>query len=182
MGRIRTNENADLPEHTYFKHGSYWFVHKGKWSRLDADKDIAIRKAKRLNDLYDMKIEEGPYLLNALRKSFIGRKGNAIKKSIKFSVTFDDVVEIAERQHWKCAVTGVPLEMTPHTCGNKRPFAPSIDRIKPADGYTIGNIRVVAMAVNFAMNEWGDSIIQLLAEGWLRKKFKDSIGQPLDYW
>jgi hypothetical protein len=38
------------------------------------------------------------------------------------------------------------------------------------------------MAVNFAMNEWGDSIIQLLAEGWLRKKFKDSIGQPLDYW
>lgn len=45
------------------------------------------------------------------------------------------------------------------------PFAPSIDRIDPARGYTLGNIRVVSAIANMAMSDWGLTALQTFSKG-----------------
>ena len=47
----------------------------------------------------------------------------------------------------------------------KTPFAPSLDRIDSSKGYVRGNVRLVCMAANFALNQWGDDILRRLAHG-----------------
>ncbi len=46
----------------------------------------------------------------------------------------------------------------------KRAFAPSIDRIDPEKPYTLDNCRLVMVAVNFAMNTWGEDTFLRLAK------------------
>jgi len=58
---------------------------------------------------------------------------------------------------WRCAVSGQPFTLEP--LNGKRPYAPSIDRINSAIGYVPGNTRIVCVAVNYAMNVWGESVI-----------------------
>lgn len=40
----------------------------------------------------------------------------------------------------------------------KHPFAPSLDRISSRGGYTAGNVRLVCIAVNFGMGQWGEEL------------------------
>jgi hypothetical protein len=51
-------------------------------------------------------------------------------------------------------VTGLPFEFAGSLY---RPFAPSLDRINAAQGYSLGNVRLVAVIVNAALNQWGDA-------------------------
>lgn len=46
---------------------------------------------------------------------------------------------------------------------SKNPYSPSIDRIDSRIGYTKSNCRIVCVAANYAMNEWGDSVLRELA-------------------
>src|SRR3546814_15533675 len=45
------------------------------------------------------------------------------------------------------------------------PFAPSLDRIDSGQGYLKGNVRLVCTIANFALNQWGDSVLRRLAHG-----------------
>ena len=45
----------------------------------------------------------------------------------------------------------------------KRAFAPSLDKINPEKPYTVDNCRLVMVAVNFALNAWGDEVRLKLA-------------------
>lgn len=49
-----------------------------------------------------------------------------------------------------------------------RPFMPSIDRTNSAKGYTAGNCRLVCVAANFAMNEWGQGVLHKLAVAYVK--------------
>lgn len=74
-----------------------------------------------------------------------------------------------------CELTGTPFDLTPGRKFN----SPSLDRIKPSDGYVIGNIRVVCHAVNAAMGDWGEGPLRLIIEHWsamesMRKSPKNS--------
>ena len=40
----------------------------------------------------------------------------------------------------------------------KHPFAPSLDRISSRGGYTADNVRLVCIAVNFGMGQWGEEL------------------------
>ena len=40
----------------------------------------------------------------------------------------------------------------------KHPFAPSLDRISSQGGYTADNVRLVCIAVNFGMGQWGEEL------------------------
>jgi len=67
---------------------------------------------------------------------------------------------MVEANGWRCAVTKLPFNT--HKLGDRgsMPFSPSIDRIKAAQGYVAGNVRVICLAVNYALNEWGDETLR----------------------
>lgn len=64
-----------------------------------------------------------------------------------------------------CEITGEPFDMSPGRKFN----SPSLDRIDPARGYTIDNVRVVLNLVNAAMGDWGESVLRKVMEKWLEK-------------
>ncbi len=60
-------------------------------------------------------------------------------------------------QEFRCAVTGIPLELTARRDRqhHRDAFGPSLDRIIPSKGYVRSNVRITCSIVNMAMNEWG---------------------------
>jgi hypothetical protein len=79
---------------------------------------------------------------------------------------------MAKAAKWRCAVTGLKLNTEKDKQHRRASYGPSIDRIIPALGYVQGNVRVVCMAANFAMNEWGDDIMKTISEAWIKREFK----------
>jgi hypothetical protein len=55
----------------------------------------------------------------------------------------------------------------------KHPFAPSIDRILSSGHYTPDNVRLVCVAVNFGMGEWGLEVYMTLARAAVAREVKD---------
>lgn len=57
----------------------------------------------------------------------------------------------------RCALTGLPFDFSGEASpGSRRnPFFPSIDQIEAGKGYTPENCRVVLVAVNLALCDWG---------------------------
>jgi hypothetical protein len=97
-----------------------------------------------------------------------GNSKNRRTKVVKgCTLTPEDVRDIALRSNGKCMVTGIAFNWPP---AKRRfdPLMPSLDRIDQSKGYTADNCRMVLMAVNFAMNRWGEDILMLIAKGMLQ--------------
>lgn len=66
----------------------------------------------------------------------------------------------------RCSLTGIPfVTERPKEKFARRPFAASIDRIDSKKGYELDNCRLVCIAVNLAMNVWGEDVLYRIAEG-----------------
>ena len=48
-------------------------------------------------------------------------------------------------------------------CVVRHPYEPSLDRKDSSQSYTVSNTRLVCVAVNFGLNQWGDSVYFELA-------------------
>jgi len=94
-------------------------------------------------------------------------KKRAANKGLPFSITPEHVRELASKQAFKCALSGIPFDFCDLRRERefRRPFFPSLDRIDNRGGYTIGNVRVLCVGVNFALNEWGEDTLRLMAKG-----------------
>ena len=57
--------------------------------------------------------------------------------------------------HGKCELSNISFDFSSKENLHFNPFAPSIDRIDPKQGYTKDNCRVVLVCVNFALGQWG---------------------------
>jgi hypothetical protein len=69
--------------------------------------------------------------------------------------TKQDILDLWEECDGRCAVSGLEFTDDRVSTGNtKWPFAPSLDRIDPEDGYLKVNGRLVMAVVNFGMNAW----------------------------
>ena len=103
----------------------------------------------------------GPVLPN---KATWLRLYNTAKKNSKldrrgFSITWPEFIELALEAANHCTVTGIPFDCSFQCAegfGQRRPFAPSVDRINPALGYVKGNVRIVCVITNQALGTWGD--------------------------
>jgi hypothetical protein len=169
-------KDLDLPECVYLKHGSYYLVQQGKWINLGRDRAEAEKRATDMRGVDFDHAKKVVALRAALQKTFGSRKGDAKSRGVVFEIEFSQILAMAQRQRWTCAVTGIKLDCEKPEGSRRSPFTPSIDRIVPADGYVPGNVRVVCLAANFAMNEWGDDVLRHLAEGWLLTEFKRRFG------
>ncbi len=76
------------------------------------------------------------------------------------SITSVDVVKLISRQSYKCSITGRQFSDEPSTTSRRRPLMPSIDRIDNAEGYTLGNIRIVTVIANMARSDFSDDELE----------------------
>ena len=103
---------------------------------------------------------------------WLSAKKRAKHGNILFTITKQDVADFLERQEYKCAISGIKFRAETKSTSYRSPFRPSIDRITPSGGYVPGNVRLVLVAVNVALSDFGDDtfyrIVDAVAErrGW----------------
>lgn len=97
----------------------------------------------------------------------VGRaRSRARARDLAFDVDIDHLMFLWQEQKGCCAVSGLPFSYeTKATAFVKTPFAPSLDRIDPSQGYIRGNVRLVCTIANFALNQWGDDVVRRFAHG-----------------
>ena len=125
--------------------------------------------------------DNGPVALPALKDLLANAKKNARARGLEFALTLDDLKELAELSQGRCMLSGLEFEhgaataLRESTSRRKRVWAPSLDRINSNDGYVPGNVRLVCMAVNAALQEFGDSVLLKIAHA-IAQRFPISSG------
>jgi hypothetical protein len=91
--------------------------------------------------------------------------GNARDRAARADLPFSLTREwLAERlDQGTCEVTGLSLVREARGNSRAHPFAPSIDRIKPSDGYIPENCRLVCFIFNQARSDFGDDTLLTMA-------------------
>lgn len=93
----------------------------------------------------------------------------AKQKNIEYTLSSDILEQLWSKQDGKCALTKIEFQIPQERTGGKAsPFAPSIDRIDCSKGYVPDNIRLVCVAVNYALNEFGEDIFRQICRAYLR--------------
>ena len=96
---------------------------------------------------------------------------SARSRNLTIEVDLEFLRSLWEAQQGCCAVSGLAFTDEQHEeAFVKTPFAPSLDRIDSSKGYMKGNARLVCMAANFALNQWGDEVLRRLAHGVVEKE------------
>lgn len=156
------------------KRGRYYYLRKvdGKisWIKLTTDFETSYAQYKSLLHADGKELGEVPFSEKEFQ-AYCARmvrtaKFRAAQKSLPFEISLDWMLAECEKQGNRCALTGIPFRMS-RTEARNRPFAPSIDRISSFEGYTTANSRVICLAVNLALNQWGDATFAEVAEGFL---------------
>lgn len=103
------------------------------------------------------------------RAAFVAARQRAKASGLPFSLSESWIEDriVAGR----CELSGIEFTYgrSPKGCRNN-PFAPSVDQIVPGLGYTEANSRLVLAALNNALGEWGEDILEKVALGFLGKR------------
>jgi len=94
----------------------------------------------------------------------------ALKYGHEFDLDSDFLMSLWEKQNGRCDLTNISFEFINTTPYEANPWAPSIDRINSFKGYTKDNIRLVCVAVNYALNEYGEETFKKICEAYLNNK------------
>lgn len=97
----------------------------------------------------------------------------ARKRGFEFDLTVAWALDQAQRQQFRCALTGIEFYAAHGSTGKVNPYVPSFDRIKAGGGYTQDNVRIVVLAINLMLLDWGDAVFEQVANSyryWKRTK------------
>lgn len=114
-----------------------------------------------------------------LRGVFKSMVKNARVRGLPVEITLGDVEALWDVSGGRCAVSGVPFDFERIAASRRRPFAASIDRIDCAKGYTRENSRLVCVAVNYAMGDWGFDVLNVIAHGITKMPSRAGVCRPL---
>jgi hypothetical protein len=145
----------------YFKDGGYYYVRKNKWTHLGNDLMSATARYRTVEHGLDLDIPVMPAWFSMekyVQQVYWRAQKGAKKRSIPFELSKDEYRQIVARANGHCEVTGVVFELTISGSADRRPFAPSLDRIDSSGHYTAGNCRLVCGIVNAALGAWGEDI------------------------
>ncbi|MDP1873706.1 hypothetical protein [Phenylobacterium sp.] len=137
-----------------------------KQSPLPLDDDLAAAEVARL--LAVLQTPARPDFHKHIVQLLKNARARCKANGAEISLTEEDVVAMLERQGWRCAVSGIPFDLDatgPNRKAFRRPYRPSIDRIASRGPYSVSNVRIVCVAVNVALNEWGDHVLSRIAHG-----------------
>lgn len=188
MARKRNPENADLPPGLYRRtdRSFYWTnLANGTTCSLGTkDKETALQTVAALQAKLDSlgrntdaevarALHEGEawvYERPVWFRSYYARlQRNAAQRGLPFALSLREYEDILAKSGGRCAVSGVLLtwntppqwKRPPKTA--RDPWAPSVDRTDSRRGYDAANCRLVCMAANLALSDWGDQILIHLA-------------------
>ncbi len=101
-------------------------------------------------------------------------RARAEKRNHPFELSIEWAMEQFDLQNGKCCLTGIPLTLD-FTSGSRKyhPYNPSLDRKDSNLGYTRENTRLVCVAVNIALNEFGEEVLRNVCEGFLSNRCKE---------
>lgn len=74
---------------------------------------------------------------------------SAKRRNLPFTLTIQEAWELYEKQHRKCALTGVPIFFSTDKQSRDRTHSASLDRIDSTKGYVNGNVQWVHSNVNY---------------------------------
>ena len=168
MPRTRTKD-FDLPKGIY-RHGRKYrqlLIVDGKrvWRPLDSvtlaeesQKDPSIGTRTHL---FTGGMSYGKFVAMIART-----KHGAAARGLRFDLTEIDVNNLIKRASGRCEVSRIPFRYSKQNPQwSRNPWGPSIDRIDSRQGYFFDNCRLVCLAVNTALNEWGDDVLLAVAKG-----------------
>ena len=99
----------------------------------------------------------------------------AIRAKFAHDLADDHAERLFRLQHGVCAISGLPFSLARFDgVLVQHPFAPSLDRILSKGGYTKDNVRLVCIAVNFGMGQWGEELYMTFARAAV--EFSDRAG------
>jgi hypothetical protein len=85
-------------------------------------------------------------------------------RGIDFLLTLDDLEFLFIRSGGMCVVSNIKFDNErKHEDAACRPWAVSIDRIDSSKPYTRDNCRLVCVAVNMALGQWGVKVLKKMA-------------------
>lgn len=90
---------------------------------------------------------------------------NAKRRNVPFDLTREEFRRLAERSAGSCELTNIPFSGEKIDGCFRRPWAPSVDRVDNAKGYSMENCRIVCGSVNIALHQWGLQVLLRIANG-----------------
>ncbi len=109
-----------------------------------------------------------------IRTLYLSTRKNAKARGIGFELSEDDLLELVSMSGGRCAVTNIALSNDRGVLAPgrrmRRPWAPSVDRVDSAQGYTRANCRIVCCAANYAMSQWGEDVLLEMAKAIARRR------------
>jgi hypothetical protein len=86
-------------------------------------------------------------------------KKNAKRRNIKFQLTREEMLKLIQESNGRCMLTHIEFTDKKVAGVAKRPWLPSLDRIDSLKGYAPTNCRLVCVAVNLALHQFGDQVL-----------------------
>jgi integrase len=172
-GEENATMKRELPPNLHFKDGRYYYVKtvdgKTAWHGLSRDASEAFAQYELVTRGELQLSPPGAWLEGEIIYLWRRSRARATADNIYFGLTTEDVRAMGEAHNWRCALTGMRFSRDRTDPDQTRPFAPSIDRIDSEKGYTSANCRIVCVAVNIALNAWGEGIFRQIALAYCRK-------------
>lgn len=93
-----------------------------------------------------------------VQQSVADTRKRARNKGLKFALSAAWILKRLARIGYSCELSGIAFSARRPRESHKRPWMPSLDRIDCTKGYTEDNVRIVCVAVNTLLQDWGDSV------------------------
>ena len=144
------------------------FGYSGHYPYRD-NHDSRCRKCRVKQTTECKKKYSGDYALSKiLQMRFLSARDRANKKGIPFNLTKEYLKELWDKQEGKCAISGI--EMTFDQCKGRTATNVSIDQINPNEGYVVGNVQLVCMAMNQFKSDFGMDEVYMFCEAILKNR------------
>ena len=95
-------------------------------------------------------------------------KSRATFKGFAFDLTMPKLLALAAESGGRCAVSTVAF--SGKRIGSRRPLMPSLDRIDCKQGYVMSNCRLVCVVVNYAISDFGEGALRIVARAIVRQE------------
>lgn len=131
----------------------------------------SMTRAER--DALRAKVHRDYEFRDAVDRMYAQVRKRSHKAGRPWTITKAEMLALLREQGGMCALTGVPMTLTPD---GRDHLAVTIDRIDYARPYEAGNIRYVTFMANVGRSNWGDEAFYAMCEAATR--FRLSCAAP----